>query len=107
MAVCDRDCLRCIHPDCILDEPPDDKERQELDRIDRELRPRTAKARQAKERYHSDPEYRARCLAKSKAWQQSHPDYVKAYRERYNASHREEINAKQKARDRAKKEAQA
>lgn len=102
-AICDRDCLHCIHPDCINDEPPDDKERQELDRIDRELCPRTAGAQRQRARYHSDPEYRARVLAKSKARAQQHPEYIAEYRRRYNAAHREELNAKQRERYRRKK----
>lgn len=35
--VCDRDCLNCIHPDCILDEGPDAAEYRQMAEMEKEL----------------------------------------------------------------------
>ena len=72
--VCRKDCFRCVHPDCINDEPPSLKEIAIIEADDRYVRWSRL----------TDEEKQQR-----KTW--------KEYNKRYNETHKEEIDQKRKA----------
>lgn len=82
--VCDRDCLNCIHPDCICDEPPRIKEARQQDALDKQFGmtdKQKAKAARSKAYYRRN---REAVIAKQKAYNAAHrPQIAAAARKRY------------------------
>lgn len=121
-SVCNRDCLNCIHPDCILEEEPDALECWELEHAEKLLF-LTAEERSKKNRskayYEANREKRLayqteyRKANKEKVAASQRASYAArrerriAYQRAYYEEHRDEISARKRDRYLAKKRAEA
>lgn len=76
--VCDRDCLNCIYPDCILDEGPDASEYRAMAEMDREL------FRSYKQK---------KVAAQKKAYYEANREKVAAQQKAYREANREKVAA--------------
>ena len=81
--VCNRDCFRCVHPDCILDGMNAEEYRESRER-NKEL---CEKTRQEK-----------KIAAKQKAYYEANREEIAAKQKAYREANREELAAKRKAR---------
>ena len=76
--VCDRDCLNCIHPDCILDEGPDAAEYRQMAEMEKEL-------------FRTDEQKKV--AAQKKAYREANREKVAAQQKAYREANREAYNA--------------
>ena len=95
--VCDRDCLNCIHPDCILDEGPDMAEYRALARMERDLFRSDAQKKAAAYKKAYYEANREKLVAYQKAYYEENREKVAAYKKAYYEANREKVAAQQKA----------
>ena len=81
-SVCNRDCLHCIYPDCILDDGPDAAEYRQLAQMEKDLF-RTYEQKKV--------------AARQKAYREANREKVAAQQKAYYEANREKVAARQKA----------
>lgn len=77
-SVCDRDCLNCVYPDCILDEGPNAAEYREMAQIEKDL-------------FRTDEQKKV--AASQKAYREANREKVAASKKAYYEANREKVAA--------------
>ena len=95
--VCDRDCLNCIHPDCILDEGPDAAEYRALAQMERDLFWSDVQKKRAAYKKAYYEANREKLAAYQKAYYEANREKVAAQKKAYYEANREKIFAQRKA----------
>lgn len=97
MSVCNRDCLNCVHPDCICDEMTEEEMRESLDSVafsdgDR----RRIKNRAYKKAYYE--KHREEINAKRRRWYKANKKRLRQVNKAWRESNAERVRAQARAR---------
>ena len=90
-SVCDRDCLNCVYPDCVLDEGPNAAEYRQMAEMEKELFRTSEQKKVAAQQKAYREANREKVAAQQKAYYEANREAYNEYMRNYLREKRREI----------------